>query len=327
MLGNFFQSFYYGKAGKSDFNPENLPENRVQLFFDMLRVRWGGLVKLNLLYILFWLPALLWTGWNFLAMENILVMADAGEILQSEITSQLMGIVWLWTLGMFPCIAITGPATAGISYITRNWARDQHSFVWSDFKDAFKSNWKQALAVSTITGVLPFLVYNCYRFYGDLAQTNGVFFIIPQMFVIILAVLWLLSLQIIYTLMITYSLKFTHLLRNAFILSIGKLPLSVGIRLIALVIPAIAVAVMLLIPGVTAYAMLVLILYVVLFGFAFDRFLYASYANAICEKYINPGIEGAKVGMGLRQTTEDDYEIDPTLPQPGAGKQEEDIDA
>ena len=316
VLGNFFNSFYYGKAGKGDYNPENLPANRVQLFFETLRVRWSALVKLNLLYMLFWLPALLWTAWNFLAMQNMLAMNAAGELLDGELAEQLLGLLWMWLLVLAPCIAITGPATAGVSYVTRNWARDQHSFMLSDFKDAFKENWKQALLISSITGALPVLVFVCYRFYGQLTSTNGMVFIIPQMLVVVLGILWLLALQLLYTLMVTYTLPFRHLIRNAFILSIGKLPLSVGIRLLTLVIPAVALSVAWIFPDATAYALLALVLYTLLFGFAFNRFLYASYANAVCERYINPKIEGAKVGMGLRQTTEDDYEIDPTMPQP-----------
>lgn len=70
MLGNFFNSFYYGKAGKGDYNPENLPANRRQLFFEMLRVRWSALVRLNLLYLLFLLPALIWTGWSYLGADE-----------------------------------------------------------------------------------------------------------------------------------------------------------------------------------------------------------------------------------------------------------------
>ena len=42
---------------------------------------------------------------------------------------------------LIPCIAITGPLTAGICYVTRNWARDEHAFIWSDFRDAVKENW------------------------------------------------------------------------------------------------------------------------------------------------------------------------------------------
>ncbi len=316
MLGNFFNSFYYGKAGKSDFNPENLPENRVQLFFDVLRVRWSSLVRLNLLYVLFWLPALIWTFWNYLAMENILAMVAEGTIAESAVGEQLLGLLWMWLLIMIPCIAITGPATAGVSYVTRNWARDQHSFMFSDFKDAFKANWKQALPISCITAILPAMVFICWRFYGQMASENSFLFIVPQMLVPLLAVLWLLMLQLIYTMMVTYKLSFRNLLRNTAILAVGKLPLSLGIRLVSLVIPVIAMVLIYTVPSIMMYVLLVWVLYYILFGFAFSRFLFASFSNAVCERYINSRIDGAQVGIGLRQTTEDDYEIDPTMPQP-----------
>jgi len=315
MLGRFFNSFYYGKAGKGDYTPENLPANRVQLFFETLRVRWGSLVKLNLLYVLFWLPALLWSLWNYMALEGISSMEFAGEIMQSQASEQLLSLVGTWLLILWPCVAITGPATAGVSYVTRNWARDQHSFMFSDFKDAFAANWKQALPISCVSGLMPLLVYVCYSFYGDMAS-QSVLYTVPQMLVVVLGVIWLLAQQLIYMLMVTYKLTFRQLVRNSFILSVGKLPLSFGIRLISLAILALGVLVMLFIPGVSGYAALVLAVYYLFFGFAFSRFLYASYANAVCEKYINPNIEGAGTGMGLRQLTDDDYEIDPTMPQP-----------
>jgi len=316
MLGNFFNSFYYGKAGKSDFNPENLPEKRTQLFFDMLRVRWSGLVRLNLLYVLVWLPTLLWTLLNLLAANNILTLASAEEITGIEMSAQLLGLLRSWLLILFPCVAITGPVTAGVSIVTRNWARDQHSFMLSDIKDAIKDNWKQALAISTITGFFPLIVYTSYVVYGNLSSESSMIFIVPQMMVVFIGLFWLLALQVLYTLMVTYKLSFKNLLRNALLLSIGKLPLSVGIRLISLIIPGVSVAIMLFLPDISVYALLVFILYLLLFGFAFNRFLYASYANAVCEKYINTKIDGAPVGMGLRQVTDDDFEIDPTVPQP-----------
>jgi len=308
MLGRFFNSFYYGKAGKGDYTPENLPKNRVELFFEVFRVRWGGLVRLNLLYVLFLLPAVLWTFVNY---------ALLGDLMEQQLASdQMLGLVGMWLLILWPCIAITGPATAGVSYIARNWARDQHSFFWGDFKDAFKENWKQALVVSTISGFLPLLAFVCYRFYGGLAETSSMLYIVPQMLVVILTVLWFLSQQAIYTLMVTYTLKLGDLLRNSLILSVGKLPLSIGIRLLTFVIPGIGLLIMLAIPETIGYVMLVLVLYYLVFGFGFNKLLYASYANSLCENYINPRIDGAGVGIGLRQLTDEDYEIDPTMPQP-----------
>lgn len=316
VLGKFFNSFYYGKAGKGDYTPENLPQNRVQLFFEVLRVRWSAMVRLNLLYVLFWLPVLLWTGWNYLALENLLATFAEGGMLQAELVEQALGLLWMYLLILFPCIAITGPATAGVSYVTRNWARDQHSFMVSDFWDALKSNWKQALGISFITGLLPVVIFVCYRFYGSLTETNGMLFVIPQTLVVVLGVVWMLALELIYTLMVTYEMPFGTLIKNALILAIGKLPLSIGIRLISLFIPAVCFLVFWFFPSASVYVMLVLVLYFLLFGFSFNRLLYASFANAVSETYINPRIEGAPVGMGLRQTTDDDYEIDPTMPQP-----------
>ena len=49
-MSSFFNNFYYGKAGKADFTPDQLPKNRVELFFSTLRVRFGGLFGLSLLY-------------------------------------------------------------------------------------------------------------------------------------------------------------------------------------------------------------------------------------------------------------------------------------
>ena len=47
------------------------------------------------------------------------------------------------------------------------------------------------------------------------------------------------------------------------------------------------------------------IIYLVI-GFALTGFIYASYANSCFDKYLNPRIEGAQVGRGLRQADEDE---------------------
>ena len=56
MFGKMMNSFYYGKSGKGDFRKEDLPKNRWQLFWEMLRVRFSGLCRLNLMAVAAWLP-------------------------------------------------------------------------------------------------------------------------------------------------------------------------------------------------------------------------------------------------------------------------------
>ena len=38
MFGRFMNNYYYGKSGKGDYRKEDLPTNRMQLFWEMLRV-------------------------------------------------------------------------------------------------------------------------------------------------------------------------------------------------------------------------------------------------------------------------------------------------
>ena len=59
MFGRMMNNYYYGKSGKGDFRKEDMPETRWQLFWDTLRTRLSGLCRLNLLYMLVWLPAMI----------------------------------------------------------------------------------------------------------------------------------------------------------------------------------------------------------------------------------------------------------------------------
>ena len=59
MFGRMMNNYYYGKSGKGDFRKEDLPQNRRQLFSDTLRTRLSALCRLNLLYMLIFLPAMI----------------------------------------------------------------------------------------------------------------------------------------------------------------------------------------------------------------------------------------------------------------------------
>ena len=58
MFGKLMNNFYYGKSGKGDYRKEDLPKNRWQLFWEMLRIRFSALIRLNLMYVVVWLPAM-----------------------------------------------------------------------------------------------------------------------------------------------------------------------------------------------------------------------------------------------------------------------------
>jgi len=299
-MGNFFQNYFHGKPGKMDFTESNLPATRWELFWDVMRTRIASVFLLNLIYVLVWVPTILWTLMNAATFYEM--AATNSDLLAA---GEGIGLVNLYMLVLIPCIFITGPCTAGCTYVCRNWTRDEHAFVWQDFKDGVKANWKQGFVVSLITSVLPFMTYNGYLVYSGMA-VNSAFFYIPMVLLLMVVIVWLMSLQVVYTMMVTYKLSIKNLLRNSLIMAVAKFPQALVIRLSTWVVPLIAFAVMMLAPGTTVYAILILVAYYLFFGLGFNRMIYAAFANALCEKYINTKIEGAATNIGLRTSNPDD---------------------
>ena len=301
-----FDRFYYGKAGKRDYTEMDMPKNRVSLFFLVLKDHFFDLVKVNLLQLVFWIPFLVWSLLNLTVIQSIDVNEFTGDAAAS-LLSVMSGYVIVWLIGLIPCVLITGPSSAGSAYLMRNWARDQHAFLFSDFKDAFKSNWKQALGVSGITCLLPVVLYTAVTYYSQMAASNMLMFL-PMALVICVGFVWTLMLPLLYAMMIGYEMSFKVLVKNAFLMAVAALPKMLLARVITFV-PVAA-----LIFGLYFGNLIVLIvvaLYYLLFGFALSKLVYASFANAVFDKYLNPRIEGAVVGQGLRpQDEEDDFDDD-----------------
>lgn len=332
MFGKMMNNYYYGKSGKGDFRKEDLPQNRRQLFSDTLKTRLSGLCRINLLYMIIFLPAMIVIMYHFsntLSVASNLLMIEqndyASYVEQVQEAEQEVRIteeqynelknskvpygdmidstLFQMLLWLVPCLAITGPFTAGISYVTRNWARDEHAFIWSDFKDAVKENWKQSLVLSVITAILPLAVYVGWKFYGQMAAQNSIL-MIPQVLVVLVALIWSISITYMHPLAVTYELKMKDVIRNGLLLGVARLPMSVGIRLLHCV-PALIAAALVFFWNPMA-GMLVLFAWYALIGFSLSRFITASYTNAVFDRFINPRIEGAKVNQGLYKPEEDE---------------------
>ena len=307
-----FDRFYYGKAGKRDYSEIDMPKTRVSLFFMVIKDHLFDLIKVNFLQLIFWLPFLMWAYMNIAAIQNVdaeaMLAAEAGSM---ELLNTLFSYVFMWLIGLIPCVLITGPSSAGAAYIMRNWARDQHAFLFSDFKDAFKGNWKQALAVSAITSCIPLVAYTATNYYATLAAQNFIMFV-PLVVALSVTMLWTIMLPLIYPMMIGYELRLTDVIKNAFLMACARLPQMILARIITL-LPLVVLFLGLYFGN--AIVIMVVSLYYMLFGFALSRLIYASFANGIFDKYLNSRIEGAQVRMGLRpedadEPLDDEGEVD-----------------
>ena len=296
-MSGLFNSFYYGKAGKADFTPDQLPKNRVELFFSMLRVRFSGLIGINLIYLLFSLPTILWTFMHYMVINNALGLnLETGEMTaEVAASSDIRGYLIIWLIGMIPCMMISSLGRMGVAYTLRNWARDDHSFVLSDFKDTLKGNWKSALIIGFISGASLLVAFFCYIYYNGMAQTGSVFWLIPEALVIIFCALWWMGTMVIYPMAVTYDMNVRTMIQNSVIMIIARLPFSV----LFFALPTFIPLALLFFVG-NQIVMLIVILYYALIGYALYQFMTISYANSCFDKFLNPRIEGANVNKGLR---------------------------
>ncbi len=155
--------------------------------------------------------------------------------------------------------------------------------------------------MSAVTSVVPVVAYTAVNYYGSLAKGN-MLLLLPLMVVFSATLMFALMLPLLYPMMVGYELSFKNLMKNAFLMSAARLPHMLLARLITLI--PIAVLMFGVLAG-NGIAILVISLYYLLFGFALSRLIYASFANGVFDKYLNPHIEGAQVGQGLRPHTDE----------------------
>lgn len=208
MFGGFFERMYYGNPNKPDLKYENLREKPIKLFFTVLRIRFWDLIKLNLLYSIFWLPAFIWT------YLQLYVTAETKE-----------PITVLFFLILIPCLLFAGPATAGVTYVLRNWARDDHAWVFSDFKDAWKMNWKESLIIMLINGIAIMVSYVNLTFYREMAvRSQSIAFLVLYYFMFMLILIYAMMNIYIFPMLVTYKLTIKQIFKNALLFTLAKLP-------------------------------------------------------------------------------------------------------
>ena len=107
----------------------------------------------------------------------------------------------------------SGLAAAGITNVTRNIARDKHSFGLSDYFETIKKNWKQALLAGIFnTFITIVLAVDVYTF----SNTKGWFGIIGQGVSLCVTFIFLIMNFYIWTLMITFKFNLKQIYLNSF---------------------------------------------------------------------------------------------------------------
>ena len=205
----------FSKPGKGISKEEAAKRN----YFDILGRRFWDLVKLNLLYVLaniIFIAAFIFFLFPYLVdfEATIDLIFDAEHV-----------VFPIWPFVPF---MLMGPFTAGYSYVLRNWVRQEHAFMASDFFEHSKKNWKQGLALSVIGTVMTYLFLTAFFFYLRCG--------LPRVLVLtlgaIIGLILICSGFYTYPMVVTFDMKLKDIMRNSLIFALAKLPQNLFILLI-----------------------------------------------------------------------------------------------
>ena len=129
---------------------------------------------------------------------------------------KLMQANVLYVLFSLPVLS-WGLAEVGLTYVTRNFVREKHAFIWSDFVDTIRKNWKQALPIGIVNLAVTFLLIFDLYFYRD----NLLWLVVMSfLFLVFTFMKFYMPLMIV-----TFRLSWKQLYKNALIFAfVGLLP-------------------------------------------------------------------------------------------------------
>ena len=297
-----------GKERSEEYARSTLPTNRWQLFWDIFKGIFGKIVKVNLLMLLFFIPLAIVVFMGIMYAESVGVTYPFGANLgigypampnmqgQSEWLT-LQGDLYMY-IGIVITSLIAAIGLSGGMYVMRNMVWTEGIFVANDFWRGVKLNFKNALQTVVFFSIILLLTTALINFTNfTLAATEvpkaqkvmlQISSTVSYMFIILTAMmsLWMIALGV------NYNMGFFALLKNSFLMTIGTLPQTVFFGVIALL------PFLLFLLGGSFFTMIAIML-IILFGLAYLLLVWLDFAQWVFDKYINPKLEGAKVGRGI----------------------------
>ncbi len=190
-------------------------------------------------------------------------------------------LVTLNLLYLACCIPIVtiGAATAGFTYVIRNYAREDHCFLVSDFFGTIKKNWKMATVVNLINIVFSFLFIFSFLFYLDF--DNVIFSTIATSVMVLVGIIFISMQYYIYLLLITFKLTFRQLYKNSFLFAIIGLWRNILVSILLLLL---SLVIFLFYP---ISLFLVLFIYLSTCGFAIMFIIYPNVKKYMIDPIVN----------------------------------------
>ena len=213
--------FNYSKAGKG-INKEDLEKSGLALYFDILGRRIWKLITLNLMYLLVSIPALVITGAIIIYILSYFLSISGVNLGE---TADIIKIILIFAVAILFQLFGSGPATAAVNYILRRYVKDSHVWIYSDFFEHIKKNFKQGVAAYIINTLVWVALVVAYIFYSFIL--GGPIGEVMAFMMIVIAAFFVMMQMYTYQLMAGFNFKIKDIYKNALLLTMIKLPWNI----------------------------------------------------------------------------------------------------
>jgi uncharacterized membrane protein YesL len=223
-MAGFFGFFDYTKPGPG-IPKDAPPKPRPVVFFEILKRKFWKIIQINLLFSLFNLPGLilLFFGIQFLFPQSPMF----GDYEVDVYLRLMFG-------GLFACFPILsfGPAQAGMTYLLRNYAREEHAFIWGDFKEHGLKNIKESLLICLIDFAAFLLLSIAINFYGQMVSQQKIWALFTFGVIALAFLLFAMMHIYLYPMLVTFKITVRQLYKNALIFATIRFLPNLGILLL-----------------------------------------------------------------------------------------------
>ncbi len=130
---------------------------------------------------------------------------------------KLIELNLLFVLFCLPIVTI-GPAIAGYTRVLRDMSLERPVFLFSDFFEAFRKNWKQSLVMSVIDVVAVILLSFVIRYYyHGMQNIDTRYMMIPFAIAIVFSVIFFIMHYYIYLMIVTIDIPLKNIIKNSWI--------------------------------------------------------------------------------------------------------------
>lgn len=269
-LFNFFGNYNKPGPGVSKDEPPKAAPIR---FFEIYFRKFSKLVQLNLIFLLPTIVVVaLMVALYFFPTHFLLQIPSGEDMVRLDV----------WSLYVMPLpLILLSPFVAGLTIVTRNFAREEHAFVWSDFWEAVRNNWKYFL----LNGLIIYAAYVILSFsmiyYYNRAVEETLLYA-PFWLCVVVSLVFLFAQYYIPIMFVTFDLKFGQVYRNALIFILAGFGRNL---LITLILGGLLVLIIGVIP-IMPLTILLLLLFFLFVAFAFASYLINFTIYPVIDQYL-----------------------------------------